>query len=143
MAVFKIERNYTKEEIMEFYVNDPFLGSNTYGVEQACQKYFGKSVHDLSLAEASLIAGIFNAPTTLNPFYSIENAENRRSIVLNLMVRHGYTTKEQAEEAKSIKIETLLNKSLFDLFIKILFFISIISNLENKNNDLIKIISLD
>ncbi len=109
MAVFKIEKNYTKEEIIEFYVNDPFLGSNTYGVEQACQKYFGKSVNDISLAEASLLAGIFNAPTTLNPFYSIENAEGRRATVLNLMVRHGYITKEQAEEAKSIKIETLLN----------------------------------
>ena len=114
MAVFKIERNYTKEEIIEFYVNDPFLGSNTYGIEQASQVYFGKSVNDLSLAESSLLAGIFNAPTTLNPFYSIENAENRRDTVLYLMERHGYITKEQANDAKNIPIESLLNNNKVD-----------------------------
>ena len=108
MAVFKIEKNYTKEEIMEFYVNAPFLGSHTYGVEQACQTYFGKSVRDISLPEAALIAGIFNAPTTYSPFNSLELATQRRATVLNLMVRHGYITKEQADEANAIPVESLL-----------------------------------
>ncbi len=108
MAVFKLEKNYTKEEIMEMYVNKPFMGSNTYGVEQACQVYFGKSVTDITLTEAALIAGIFNAPSSYNPFYSIDLATQRRNTVLNLMVRHGYITKEQAQDAKDIPVESLL-----------------------------------
>lgn len=108
ISIFLIEKNYTKEEIMEFYVNSPFLGQQTYGVEQASQKYFGKSVRDLSLAEASLLAGIFNAPSSYNPFFSTELAEQRRSIVLNLMVRHEYITEEQAADAKAISVESLI-----------------------------------
>lgn len=108
ISVFLIEKNYTKEEILEFYVNAPFLGQGTFGVEQASQKYFGKSVKDLSLAEASLLAGIFNAPSSYNPFYSTELASQRRDIVLNLMVRHGYITEDQAEDAKSISVESLI-----------------------------------
>lgn len=109
LSVFKIEKKYTKEEIIEFYVNTPCLGYNTYGVEQASQTYFGKSVRDLTLAEASLIAGIFNAPTAYNPFNSIEYATKRRSTVLSLMVNHGYITEEQREEAESISVESLIN----------------------------------
>lgn len=110
ISIFLIEKNYTKEEIMEFYVNAPFLGQQTYGVEQASQKYFGKSVRDLSLAEASLLAGIFNAPSSYNPFYSTELAEQRRAIVLNLMVRHGYITEEQADDAKAISVESIITE---------------------------------
>lgn len=110
MSVFKIEKNYTKEEIIEFYVNAPFLGSGTFGVEQACQTYFGKSVKDISLPEAALIAGIFNAPTAYNPFNSIDLATKRRDTVLNLMVRHRYITEEQANDAKSISVESLIHK---------------------------------
>ena len=110
MSVFKIEKNYTKEEIIEFYVNAPFLGSGTYGVEQACQTYFNKSVRDLTLPEAALIAGIFNAPSLYNPFNSIDLATKRRDTVLNLMVRHGYITEEQAEDAKNISVESLIHK---------------------------------
>lgn len=112
ISVFKIEKKYTKEEIIEFYVNTPGLGYNTFGVEQASQTYFGKSVRDLTLAEASLLAGIFNAPTSYNPFNSIELATQRRSIVLNLMVHHGYITEEQKEDAESIPVESLLNQNL-------------------------------
>ena len=68
MAIFKVEKQYTKEEIIEFYVNYPYLGEYSYGVEQASQTYFGKSVKDLSLPEAALIAGLFNAPNLLNPY---------------------------------------------------------------------------
>ena len=108
MSIFMVERNYTKEEIIEFYVNKPFLGNNTYGIEQASKTYFGKSVSDLTLAEASLLAGIFNAPSVYNPFYSTELASQRRNIVLDLMVRHGYITKEQADDAKAISVESLI-----------------------------------
>ena len=107
MSIFMVEKNYTKEEIIEFYVNAPFLGNSTYGVEQASQTYFGKSVKDLTLAEASLVAGMFNAPSVYNPFYSTELSSERRNTVLNLMVRHGYITEEQAQDAKNISVESI------------------------------------
>ncbi len=109
MAIFKVEKNYTKEEIMEFYVNAPWLGNGTYGVEQACRLYFGKSVRDLNLAEASLIAGMFQAPSTHNPYNNPEQAAKRRKTVLKLMVRHGYITQEEADAANSISIESMLS----------------------------------
>lgn len=110
MSIFKVEKQYTKEEIIEFYVNAPWLGNGTYGVEQASQLYFGHSVKDLSLPEAALIAGIFNAPATQNPYYSIKNATTRRNEVLNLMHRHGYITEQQLEDAKAIPVESTIQK---------------------------------
>lgn len=110
MSIFKVEKQYTKEEIIEFYVNAPWLGNGTYGVEQASQMYFGKSVRDLSLPEAALIAGIFNAPATQNPYYSIKNATARRNEVLNLMYRHGYINEQQLEDAKAISVESTIQK---------------------------------
>ena len=107
MSIFMIEKNYSKEEIIEFYVNSPYLGCNTYGVEQASQKYFGKSVRDLSLPEASLLAGIFNAPSSYNPFYSTKLATERRAKVLSLMVRHEYITQEQADDANNISVPSI------------------------------------
>lgn len=109
LSVFKIEKYYTKEQIIEFYVNTPNLGWQTYGVEQASQTYFGKSVRDLTLPEAALLAGIFNAPSAYNPFSNIELATKRRSVVLNLMVHHGYITEEQRQDAESISVASLLN----------------------------------
>lgn len=108
MSVFKVEKNYTKEEIIEFYVNAPWLGSNTYGVEQACQLYFGKSVKDLNLSEAALVAGLFQAPSTYNPVNNPEAAAKRRNTVLRLMVKHGYITQEQADIANEISVESML-----------------------------------
>ena len=110
MSIFKVEKQYTKEEIIEFYVNAPWLGNGTYGVEQASRLYFGKSVRDLSLPEAALIAGIFNAPATQNPFYSIKNATSRRNQVLDLMHRHGYIDDEQWEDAKAISVESTIQE---------------------------------
>lgn len=108
LSIFKIERAFTKQEILEFYVNEPFLGSNSYGVEQAAQTYFGKHAKELNLAEASLIAGLFQAPGAYDPYLDSEAAEGRRSIVLSLMVRHGYITEEEKEIAEAIPIKRLL-----------------------------------
>ena len=117
MAVFKLESSYTKEEIIEFYVNSQWLGydgdlnySGIFGVEQASQYFFGKSVTDLNLAEASLIAGMFQNPTYYNPYANPERAQKRRSTVLNLMVKHGYITKEEKEEAEKISVASMLVK---------------------------------
>ena len=111
ISIFKLEKKYSKEEIMEFYVNIPFLGNNSYGVEQACQSYFGKSVSDINLSEAAVIAGLFQAPTSYDPYRHPKAAEERRKTVLYLMQRHGYITKEERDYANSIPIESLLRKS--------------------------------
>ncbi len=115
MAIFKIESNYTKEEIIEFYVNSQWLGNNgsnntsgIYGVEQASQYYFGKSVSDLTLAEASIIAGMFQNPAIINPYTNPEKVRDRQEIVLKLMVQHGYIDEETKEAVLSIPVESLL-----------------------------------
>ena len=115
MAIFKIESNYTKEEIIEFYVNSQWLGNNgnnntsgIYGVEQASQYYFGKSVSDLSLAEASIIAGMFQNPATINPYSNPDKVRSRQEIVLKLMVQHGYISEETKNAVLEIPVESLL-----------------------------------
>lgn len=108
IAVFKLEKNFTKEEIIEYYVNTFDLSNNSFGVEQASQSYFGKSVRDLNLSEAALLVGIFNNPTYYNPYLNPNNAQRRRSTVLNLMVRHGYITQEEANIANAIPVSSLL-----------------------------------
>ena len=108
ISVFQIEKKYTKEQIIEFYVNDNLLGGSNYGVEQASQYYFDKSVSELNLAEAATIAGIFQSPNKYRPDLHPEDAEKRRNLVLDLMVRHGYITKEESEIAKAIPVESLV-----------------------------------
>lgn len=112
LAVFKLEKNYTKEQIIEFYVNNHGLGG-AWGVEEASKYYFNKSAKDLNLSEAAILAGMYQAPGTNNPYKYPENAEKRRSTVLYLMVRHGYITQEEADLANSIPVSSLLTyKSL-------------------------------
>lgn len=108
LSVFKVERKYTKKEIIEFYVNDSFLGNGAYGVEQASLNYFGKSVGELNLAEASFIAGLYQSPIYYNPYNYPERAEKRRKTVLYLMQRHGYITEEERKIAQSVPITSLI-----------------------------------
>lgn len=109
MAVFKVEKTYTKQQILEFYINQGYLGNGAGGVEQASQVYFGKPVGELNLPEAALIAGLFQAPTSYDPYSYPEKAEARRNQVLALMVRHGYITQEEADIAKTVKVEDMLS----------------------------------
>ncbi len=114
MAVFKVESNYTKEEIIEFYVNTMwFYGGTTnyegtFGVEQACQYFFGKSVSDINLAEASIIAGMFQNPASMNPYTKPTAVRKRQTSVLNYMVMHGYITEEEKQDVLAIPISSLL-----------------------------------
>lgn len=114
LSIYKIEKTYTKEEIMEFYVNSYYMGGGAYGVEQACQNYFGKSVSDINLAEAALLAGIYQAPGSYDPTLFPEKTEERRQVVLNLMVRHGYITEEEREIASKLTVDKLLTKQKTD-----------------------------
>lgn len=108
ISIFKVEKKYTKKEIIEFYVNDSYLGNGAYGVEQASQNYFGKSVSDINLAEASFIAGLFQAPSSYDPYNYPEKAEKRRKTVLYLMERHGYITSEERKIAQSSPITSFI-----------------------------------
>ena len=89
LSVFFLEKKYTKDEILEMYVNDSCLGGTVYGVEEASKYYFGKNVSELSLPEAALLAGMYQAPNRYNPYKNPEAATKRRDTVLTLTVRHG------------------------------------------------------
>ena len=108
LSVFFMEKKYSKEEILEFYVNDSCLGGSVYGVEEASKYYFGKDVSELSLPEASLIAGMYQAPNKYNPYKNPDKAEERRNTVLKLMVRHGYITEEEMKMAQAVSVESML-----------------------------------
>lgn len=108
LSVFKLEKNYTKEEIIEFYVNNHFLSSGAYGVEQASQVYFGKSASEMNLAEAAMIAGMFQAPSSYDPYNYPAKTYNRRYVVLDQMVKHGYITQAEADAANAVPIDSML-----------------------------------
>ena len=108
MSIFQIEKHYTKEEIMEFYVNAPYLGSGAWGVEQACLTYFGKSAKDINLAEAAMIAGMFQAPNTYDPNINPDLTEKRRQTVLYLMRRHNYIDEKEYETALNLSVDKIV-----------------------------------
>ena len=107
LAVFKLEKTYSKEEIIEFYVNNHFLGGNIYGVQEASREYFGKDVADLNLSEASILAGMFKSPNYYRPNVNPKNATARRNTVLYLMEKHGYITSEERKLAASVPVDSL------------------------------------
>ena len=107
ISIFKLEKKYTKQEIIEFYVNNHFLGGNIYGVAEASEAYFGKDVSELNLTEAAIIAGMFKSPNYYRPTTNPENTEKRRNSVLYLMKKHGYISEEERKLAASIPVETL------------------------------------
>lgn len=135
MSIFQIEKKYTKQEIMEFYVNQPYLGSGAYGVEQAAQTYFGKSVTDINLAEAAMIAGLFNAPNAYDPYLHPEASEQRRKIVLYLMKRHGYINDAEYNAAKELTVTKLLKKSTSEANRYQSFLDTVIEDVEDKTGN--------
>ena len=108
VSMFKIEKNYTKEQIIEFYVNAPYLGRNSYGVEQVSLTYFGKSTKELNLSEAAMIAGLFQAPGRYDPYSNPEATEARRKTVLKLMLRHEYITQEEYDIAVKMTVDKIV-----------------------------------
>ncbi|MGE5527650.1 MAG: transglycosylase domain-containing protein [Patescibacteria group bacterium] len=96
-----IERKYSKDQILEFYLNQIYFGRGAYGIQSAAKMYFGKEARALSLHEAALLAGIIRAPGYYDPYNDIKEARGRRALVLDLMVEQGYITQKQAAEAKA------------------------------------------
>ncbi|MCW2256921.1 penicillin-binding protein 1A [Providencia alcalifaciens] len=101
----RIEQIFTKDEIMELYLNKIYLGNRAYGVGAAAYVYFGKTVNELTLSEIAMIAGLPKAPSTFNPLYSYDRAISRRNVVLGRMLDEKYITQEQYEQARNEKIE--------------------------------------
>ena len=100
LLALKIERAYSKDRILELYLNEIYLGFGAYGVAAAALLYFDKSVHELTVAEAAYLAALPKAPTTLHPFRQHERAIERRNYVIERLVENGYITAEAGEKAK-------------------------------------------
>ena len=97
----KLEQEYTKDEILEMYLNVIYLGHGTYGCETAARLYFGKSVRDLTLGESATLAGIIKGPEYYSPYNNMELAIQRRNLVLDLMAEQGIIDEEVAESTKA------------------------------------------
>lgn len=106
MAV-RLEKVYSKEEVLTLYLNTVPFGDNTFGVESASEKFFGKSCTDLNLIEAAVIVGMLKASHSYNPRLFPERSESRRNVVLNQMLRYGYLSTEEyaTSKAKQLQLE--------------------------------------
>jgi penicillin-binding protein 1A len=109
-----IERRYTKDEILGMYLNQAYFGSRAYGIEAASQTYFGKSVKDLTVADAALLASMPKAPSAYSPFRNPEKAMERRSFVLKQMLDHRFITKVQYQEAEKTPLPSTVHSRKFD-----------------------------
>ena len=96
---FQMERRYTKNEILEIYLNYMYMGPGTYGVEAASKYFFGHSAKEISLAEAALLAVQLSSPSRYNPLNNPNDAMGRQRYVLDRMIEFGYATKEEAEQS--------------------------------------------
>ena len=96
-----LEQNFSKEQILELYLNRVYYGAGATGIEAAAQTYFGVSARNLSLGQAAMLAGILPAPSAYNPRTNPERAAERQRIALNAMVEEGYITREEADSARA------------------------------------------
>lgn len=105
----RLEMNYSKKEILEGYLNTIYYGHGAYGIQAASQFFYGKDASELTLAEATMLAGVPKGPGYYSPLASEENAKKRQAIILNTMVTNDYIDKKLAEETKSIPL-TIIGK---------------------------------
>ena len=99
LLALELEKRYSKDRLLELYLNQIYLGHGTYGVEAAARLYFGKSVQELALSEAALLAALPRSPGSYSPFEHPEPAQKRRAVVLARMVEHGYIAEADARRA--------------------------------------------
>lgn len=113
----ELEKKYTKEEILEMYLNQVYWGHNTYGADAASQMYFGKHAKDLTLSQAAMLAGILGAPEVYSPYKNFALAASRRDAVIDKMLKLGMITEKEAQAAKNEKLTitmTRVNKYKFN-----------------------------
>ena len=104
VLAMRVEQVFTKEQILEMYLNQVFWGKNTNGAETASQNYFGKSAADLTLGEAAMLAGTIQAPSVFNPVDNFTEAKKRQGFVLDRLVELGWSTPAEIKAAKAQKI---------------------------------------
>ena len=105
ILAYRIDKSFSKDEILYLYLNQIYLGHGAYGIRAASENYFGKSVDQLSLAEAAMLAGLPQAPSKYSPFSAPEKAKQRQIYVLNRMAAEGYITESKAAEAVDEKLD--------------------------------------
>ena len=110
----QLERNYSKDEILELYLNRIYFGNGAYGVEAAARTYFNKNIDELSIAEAAMIAGAVRSPNFYNPIDNVDEAEGRMRIVLASMLRLSLISEEQYQEAVSSTMRYAQRQSIED-----------------------------
>ena len=108
----RIEQALSKDRILELYLNEIFLGQNAYGVAAAAQRYFGKTLESLTIAEAAFLAALPQAPSVLHPVRQRDRAVARRNYVLRQMLENGFITPEEHAEAVAAPLDTVLDGSL-------------------------------
>ncbi|MBW1758737.1 MAG: PBP1A family penicillin-binding protein [Deltaproteobacteria bacterium] len=113
LLAYRIDKKFSKDEILYLYLNQIYLGHGAYGVEAAAENCFGKSVKDLTLAECALLAGLPQAPSMYSPFKYPERAKERRIYVLNRMVAEGYISDFQAREAMNTQLDIKPRQNLY------------------------------
>ena len=101
VLALRLTQAYPKDKILEMYLNEAYFGQLAYGAEAASQTYFGKPARDLDLSESALLAGLIQSPAAYNPLVNLDAAQARQRIVLDLMVKHGYITDQDARLALS------------------------------------------
>ncbi|MFH0800811.1 MAG: penicillin-binding protein 1A [bacterium] len=116
LLAIQIERRFTKEEILELYLNQIYFGSSAYGVESAAHTYFGKNAGSLNLAEASMLAGLPQAPSLYSPKVNFKLAKERQALVLQRMVANGYISFKKAREALHAPLKLAQTKEEFHTY---------------------------
>ncbi|MEW6052762.1 MAG: PBP1A family penicillin-binding protein [Nitrospirota bacterium] len=111
---FKIERTYTKDEILGMYLNQAYFGTRAYGIEAAAQTYFGKSVKDINIPEAALLASMPKAPSVYSPFKNPEKSRERRAIVLKQMRENKFITENEYQAANKASLPEKPNFRKYD-----------------------------
>ena len=111
ITAVKLERNYTKDEIVAMYFNTVFFGHNAYGVKAASKVFFNKEPHELNVQEAAMLVGVVNAPTRYSPIRNPESAKARRNTVMSRMCEMGYLTKKQLDSLSALPIELKVTSS--------------------------------
>ncbi|MDX8123016.1 penicillin-binding protein 1A [Janthinobacterium sp. GMG2] len=113
LLAWKIEKNLSKDQILEVYMNQIYLGQRAYGFASAAQIYFGKNIQDLTVAEAAMLAGLPKAPSAYNPVVNPKRARMRQQYILQRMAQLGYITPEQYTEAKNEELKVKTDSSAF------------------------------
>ncbi|WP_374581207.1 penicillin-binding protein 1A, partial [Pseudoduganella sp.] len=113
LLAWKIEQNLSKDQILEVYMNQIYLGQRAYGFSSAAQIYFGKNLKDISVAEAAMLAGLPKAPSAYNPVVNPKRAKVRQQYILQRMATLGYITPAQYEAAKNEQLKVKTDSSEF------------------------------